>query len=72
MSGSAGGPTEDLRTRHHPTEPDGARALEAATTHRDEWLRVHRDTMGFLCLVLRPTGGWVARARSSGDRTGVL
>ncbi|GAA5215531.1 hypothetical protein GCM10023323_64930 [Streptomyces thinghirensis] len=40
----------------HPTDPDSARALEAATTHRDGWLRVYRDALGFLCLVLRPTG----------------
>ncbi|MFE0805332.1 SAM-dependent methyltransferase [Streptomyces sp. NPDC058812] len=40
----------------HPTDPDSAQALEAATTHRDGWLRVYRDALGFLCLVLRPTG----------------
>jgi cyclopropane fatty-acyl-phospholipid synthase-like methyltransferase len=39
----------------HPTDPDRAQALETATTHRDQWLRVYRDVMGFLCLVLRPT-----------------
>ncbi|MER7052665.1 class I SAM-dependent methyltransferase [Streptomyces sp. NPDC000351] len=39
----------------HPTDPDSAQALEAATTHREQWLRVYRESMGFLCLVLRPT-----------------
>lgn len=38
-----------------PTGPDRAQALETATVHRDEWLRVYRDCFGFLCLVLRPT-----------------
>lgn len=37
-----------------PAGPDRARALEAATAHRDEWLRVYRDVFGFVCLVLRP------------------
>ncbi|MGJ3559210.1 SAM-dependent methyltransferase [Streptomyces sp. INA 01156] len=39
----------------HPTDPDSAQALEAATTHRGQWLRVYRDVLGFVCLVLRPT-----------------
>ncbi|MDT0609252.1 SAM-dependent methyltransferase [Streptomyces lancefieldiae] len=39
----------------HPDDPDSAQALGAATTHRDQWLRVYRDVLGFLCLVLRPT-----------------
>ncbi|MFD0542092.1 class I SAM-dependent methyltransferase [Streptomyces mexicanus] len=39
----------------HPTDPDSAQALETATTHRDQWLRDYRDTLGFVCLVLRPT-----------------
>ncbi|WP_217169166.1 cyclopropane-fatty-acyl-phospholipid synthase family protein [Streptomyces sp. AC512_CC834] len=39
----------------HPTDPDRAQALETATAHRDGWLRVYRDVLGFLCLVLRPT-----------------
>lgn len=39
----------------HPTDPDSAQALEAATTHRGQWLRVYRDLLGFVCLVLRPT-----------------
>ncbi|MGW5969248.1 SAM-dependent methyltransferase [Streptomyces sp. NPDC055186] len=38
----------------HPDDPDSAQALEAATTHRDQWLRVYRDVLGFVCLVLRP------------------
>ncbi|GHB58239.1 SAM-dependent methyltransferase [Streptomyces viridiviolaceus] len=40
----------------HPADPDSAQALEAAATHRDQWLRVYRDVLGFVCLVLRPTG----------------
>ncbi|WP_433573229.1 SAM-dependent methyltransferase [Streptomyces sp. CA-251247] len=40
-----------------PADPDSAEALRAATTHREEWLRVYRDTMGFVSLVLRPTSG---------------
>ncbi|MET8571726.1 class I SAM-dependent methyltransferase [Streptomyces sp. NPDC004783] len=39
----------------HPTDPDSVQALEAATTHRDQWLRNYRDVLGFVCLVLRPT-----------------
>ncbi|GAA3505580.1 hypothetical protein GCM10019016_126930 [Streptomyces prasinosporus] len=39
----------------HPTDPDSAQALEAATTHRGQWLRVYRDVLGFVCFVLRPT-----------------
>ncbi|MER6622908.1 class I SAM-dependent methyltransferase [Streptomyces sp. NPDC000931] len=41
----------------HPDDPDSAQALAAASAHRDEWLRVHRDVFGFVCLVLRPTSG---------------
>ncbi|MEW2516364.1 class I SAM-dependent methyltransferase [Streptomyces sp. NPDC046870] len=41
----------------HPDDPDSSQALAAATTHRDEWLRVYRDAFGFLCLILRPTSG---------------
>jgi cyclopropane fatty-acyl-phospholipid synthase-like methyltransferase len=41
----------------HPDDPISSQALTAATTHRDEWLRVYRDTWGFLCLILRPTSG---------------
>ncbi|MFV8132625.1 SAM-dependent methyltransferase [Streptomyces syringium] len=37
----------------HPDDPGSAQALAAATTHRSEWLRVYRDTLGFVCLVLR-------------------
>ncbi|MET9648041.1 SAM-dependent methyltransferase [Streptomyces syringium] len=37
----------------HPDDPGSAQALEAATAHRSEWLRVYRDTWGFVCLVLR-------------------
>jgi SAM-dependent methyltransferase len=39
----------------HPADPDSSQALAAATTHRDEWLRVYRDALGFVCLILRPT-----------------
>ncbi|RSS93745.1 class I SAM-dependent methyltransferase [Streptomyces sp. WAC02707] len=39
----------------HPAHPDSAQALEAATVHRDSWLRGYRDVLGFVCLVLRPT-----------------
>ncbi|MFJ6574236.1 SAM-dependent methyltransferase [Streptomyces sp. NPDC091292] len=39
----------------HPAEPDSSRALAASTTHRTEWLRVYRDTWGFVSLVLRQT-----------------
>ncbi|MEW2580934.1 SAM-dependent methyltransferase [Streptomyces syringium] len=37
----------------HPDDPGSAQALAAATTHRSEWLSVYRDTLGFVCLVLR-------------------
>ncbi|WP_329561181.1 SAM-dependent methyltransferase [Kitasatospora sp. NBC_01266] len=39
----------------HPAEPDSAQVLETAATRRSEWLRVYRDTLGFVCLVLRRT-----------------
>lgn len=39
----------------HPDHPDHDQALDAATTHRSEWLRVYRDTFGFVTLVLRRT-----------------
>ncbi len=39
----------------HRDDPDHQAALEAATTHRTEWLRDYRDTWGFVCLVLRRT-----------------
>ncbi|MFE7313561.1 SAM-dependent methyltransferase [Streptomyces sp. NPDC057555] len=37
----------------HPADPDSAHALETATVRRQEWLRVYRDTWGFVSLVLR-------------------
>jgi SAM-dependent methyltransferase len=40
----------------HPDDPDSSQALQAATTHRDQWLRVYRDALGFLCLILRTSG----------------
>jgi SAM-dependent methyltransferase len=39
----------------HPEHPDRDQALEAAATHRAEWLRVYRDSWGFVGLVLRRT-----------------
>ncbi|MFF8791081.1 SAM-dependent methyltransferase [Streptomyces sp. NPDC015125] len=39
----------------HPADPDSAQALGTAATRRSEWLRVYRDTWGFVCLVLRQT-----------------
>ncbi|MCY0934966.1 SAM-dependent methyltransferase [Streptomyces sp. H34-S4] len=39
----------------HPDDPDSAQVLETATLHRGEWLRVYRDTWGFVSLVLRRT-----------------
>ncbi|MCK7622374.1 class I SAM-dependent methyltransferase [Streptomyces sp. RS10V-4] len=39
----------------NPADPDSREALETATTRRTEWLRVYRDTWGFVSLVLRPT-----------------
>ncbi|MFD9812003.1 SAM-dependent methyltransferase [Streptomyces sp. NPDC059080] len=38
----------------HPADPGSAQALTTAATRRSEWLRVYRDTWGFLTLVLRP------------------
>lgn len=37
----------------HPADPDRSAALTAAAEHRADWLRVYRDTLGFVCLVLR-------------------
>lgn len=39
----------------HPSDPDSAQVLETAETRYAEWLRVYRDTWGFLTLVLRET-----------------
>lgn len=39
----------------HPADPDSAQVLETATLRRGEWLRVYRDTWGFVSLVLRRT-----------------
>nr|MDT0520614.1 class I SAM-dependent methyltransferase [Streptomyces sp. DSM 41633] len=39
----------------HPDHPDSAQALETASLRRSEWLRVYRDTWGFVSLVLRRT-----------------
>ncbi|MFD7667536.1 SAM-dependent methyltransferase [Streptomyces sp. NPDC059788] len=40
-----------------PDGPDRAEALAVAEAHRTEWLRVYRDSWGFLSLVLRRTDG---------------
>ncbi|MFE6958309.1 SAM-dependent methyltransferase [Streptomyces sp. NPDC057696] len=39
----------------HRAHPDSEEALATAAARRDEWLRVYRDTWGFVSLVLRPT-----------------
>jgi len=39
----------------HPADPDSSHVLGTATARRSEWLRVYRDTWGFVCLVLRRT-----------------
>ncbi|WP_406216612.1 SAM-dependent methyltransferase [Streptomyces decoyicus] len=39
----------------HPAHPDSAQVLGTAATRRSEWLRVYRDTWGFVSLVLRRT-----------------
>ncbi|OKK00866.1 SAM-dependent methyltransferase [Amycolatopsis sp. CB00013] len=39
----------------HPEGPNGKEALSMATIRRTEWLRVYRETWGFLSLVLRRT-----------------
>ncbi|MET7682364.1 class I SAM-dependent methyltransferase [Streptomyces sp. NPDC005423] len=38
-----------------PAGPDSAHVLETAAVRRSEWLRVYRDTWGFVSLVLRRT-----------------
>ncbi|WP_225840354.1 cyclopropane-fatty-acyl-phospholipid synthase family protein [Streptomyces sp. NK08204] len=39
----------------HPADPDSTHVLETATTRRREWLRVYRESWGFVSLVLRQT-----------------
>ncbi|MFF8913095.1 SAM-dependent methyltransferase [Streptomyces sp. NPDC015032] len=39
----------------HPADPDSADVLDTAALRRTEWLRVYRDTWGFVGLVLRRT-----------------
>ncbi|QIY66657.1 MULTISPECIES: SAM-dependent methyltransferase [unclassified Streptomyces] len=39
----------------HPADPDSSQVLETAAVRRTEWLRVYRDTWGFVGLVLRQT-----------------
>ncbi|MFF7052174.1 SAM-dependent methyltransferase [Streptomyces griseorubiginosus] len=41
----------------HPADPDSAQVLATSNTRRSEWLRVYRDTWGFVSLVLRQTSG---------------
>ena len=41
----------------HPADPDSSQVLATANTRRSEWLRVYRDTWGFVSLVLRQTSG---------------
>ncbi|MFD8690159.1 SAM-dependent methyltransferase [Streptomyces sp. NPDC059651] len=41
----------------HPADPESAEVLATAATRRTEWLRVYRETWGFVTLVLRPTAG---------------
>jgi cyclopropane fatty-acyl-phospholipid synthase-like methyltransferase len=41
----------------HRDHADHAQALAVASTHRSEWLRVYRDSWGFVTLVLRRTAG---------------
>lgn len=41
----------------HPGHPDSAGVLATADTRRTEWLRVYRDTFGFVSLLLRRTPG---------------
>ncbi|MFI6302258.1 SAM-dependent methyltransferase [Amycolatopsis thailandensis] len=41
----------------HPADPDSAEALAMANLRRTEWLRVYRDSWGFVSLVLAPTPG---------------
>ena len=38
-----------------PADPDSSHVLATATTRRSEWLRVYRDTWGFVSLILRRT-----------------
>ncbi|GGT26368.1 SAM-dependent methyltransferase [Streptomyces kurssanovii] len=37
----------------HRDDPDSPQALAVATAHRSDWLRVYRDSWGFVSLVLR-------------------
>jgi hypothetical protein len=37
-------------------DADSAEALDLANVHRSEWLTGYRESWGFVCLVLRPTG----------------
>jgi hypothetical protein len=40
----------------NPSHPEAREALAAARTHREGWLRGYRGTLGFACLLLRPSG----------------
>ena len=39
----------------NPSHPEAGEALAAAREHRDGWLGGYRGTLGFACLLLRPT-----------------
>ncbi|MFB7916669.1 SAM-dependent methyltransferase [Streptomyces sp. NPDC056061] len=39
----------------NPADPESRQVLETAGTRRSEWLRVYRDSFGFVSLVLRRT-----------------
>ncbi|MEU3220391.1 class I SAM-dependent methyltransferase [Streptomyces sp. NPDC006971] len=39
----------------NPDDPESAEVLDTARVRRSEWLRVYRDTLGFVSLVLRRT-----------------
>ncbi|WP_327259521.1 MULTISPECIES: SAM-dependent methyltransferase [unclassified Streptomyces] len=41
----------------HPDHPDSPQVLETAAVRRTEWLRVYRESWGFVSLVLRRTAG---------------
>jgi hypothetical protein len=41
----------------HPDHPDHEQALQASAAHRGSWLNGYRGVLGFVVLLLRPTGG---------------
>ena len=54
----------------HPADPDAAHVLTTATARRSEWLRVYRDTWGFVTLLLRRTPVLPARPAGGGGGGG--